>query len=46
MMRVGMAADHGGFALKDQIAGVLREEGYEVVDFGAYILNPEDDDPD
>jgi ribose 5-phosphate isomerase B len=41
-----MAADHGGFALKEQLAAVLREEGYEVVDFGAYILNPEDDYPD
>lgn len=46
MMRVGMAADHGGFALKEQISEVLRGEGYEVVDFGAYILNPEDDYPD
>ncbi len=46
MIRVGMAADHGGFALKEQLAAVLREEGYEVVDFGAYILNPEDDYPD
>src|ERR1019366_883832 len=46
MMRVGMAADHGGFTLKGQVAGLLRGSGYEVVDFGAHELNPEDDYPD
>jgi ribose 5-phosphate isomerase B len=45
-MRVGIAADHGGFALKGQVAGSLRVSGYEVVDFGAHELNPEDDYPD
>ena len=46
MMRVGIAADHGGFALKGQVAESLRNLGHEVVDFGAYQLNPEDDYPD
>src|ERR1035441_7889538 len=46
MMRVGIAADHGGFALKEQLAEQLRGSGYEVVDFGAHELNPEDDYPD
>ena len=46
MMRVGIAADHGGFALKEQLAESLRGSGYEVVDFGAHQLNPEDDYPD
>ena len=45
-MRVGIAADHGGFALKEQLAESLRGSGYEVVDFGAHQLNPEDDYPD
>jgi ribose 5-phosphate isomerase B len=46
MMRVGLAADHGGFTLKGQVAELLRGSGYEVVDFGAHELNPEDDYPD
>ena len=31
MMRVGIAADHGGFALKEQVEESLRRSGYEVV---------------
>ena len=46
MIRVGIAADHGGFALKVHVAESLRGSGYEVVDFGAYQLDPEDDYPD
>jgi ribose 5-phosphate isomerase B len=45
-MRVGIAADHGGFDLKEQIAEALRAADYEVVDFGAQKLNPADDYPD
>ncbi len=39
-MRVGIASDHGGFALKEQIAESLRSSAYEVVDFGAYQRIP------
>jgi ribose 5-phosphate isomerase B len=46
MMRVGIAADHGGFELKELLAKALRDLGYEVIDFGAFGLNPEDDYPD
>jgi len=46
MMRVGIAADHGGFELKELLAKALRDLGYEVIDFGASSLNPEDDYPD
>jgi ribose 5-phosphate isomerase B len=46
MMRVGIAADHGGFTLKEQLAKSLRGSGYEVVDFGAHQMDPEDDYPD
>jgi len=46
MMRVGIAADHGGFALKDQLEQALVSSGYLVVDFGAHHLNPTDDYPD
>jgi ribose 5-phosphate isomerase B len=41
-----MAADHGGFALKEELAAQLRSAGHEVVDFGAHRLDPEDDYPD
>jgi ribose 5-phosphate isomerase B len=46
MMPVGIAADHGGFTLKEQLAKSLRGSGYEVVDFGAHQMDPEDDYPD
>ena len=42
-MRVGIASDHGGFVLKEQIAELLRGAGHEVVDFGANQLSPGDD---
>ena len=45
-MRVGIASDHGGFALKEQIANLLRGAAHEVVDFGAVQPNPGDDYPD
>src|SRR5229473_1127267 len=45
-MRVGIATDHGGFGLKEELLAYLREAGHEVVDVGAYSLNPGDDYPD
>jgi len=33
-MRIALAADHAGFALKDELAGWLREAGHDVVDLG------------
>ena len=45
-MRVGIASDHGGFVLKEQIANLLRDAAYEVVDFGAPHPSPGDDYPD
>ena len=45
-MRVGIATDHGGFDLKEEVIAHLREAGHEVVDFGAHNLNPGDDYPD
>ena len=33
-LRVGVAADHGGFALKEHLVVMLREAGHEVIDFG------------
>jgi ribose 5-phosphate isomerase B len=45
-MRVGIASDHGGIALKEELLSRLREARYEVVDFGAFTQNPDDDYPD
>ena len=45
-MRIGIAADHGGFALKEVLKADLRGEGHEVVDFGAPELETGDDYPD
>ncbi len=44
--RIGIAADHGGFELKEQLKEMLISEGYEVVDFGAHELMQGDDYPD
>jgi len=46
MMRIGVAADHGGFELKAQLTAALKAAGYEVADFGAHELVPGDDYPD
>jgi ribose 5-phosphate isomerase B len=46
MMRIGIAADHGGFELKGEVHALLRSKGYEVEDFGAYRLDSTDDYPD
>jgi len=46
MMRIGIAADHGGSPLKEQISEMLRASGHGVVDFGASRLGPDDDYPD
>lgn len=45
-MRVGIAADHGGYNLKEKLARALKESSYETVDFGAIALEPDDDYPD
>ncbi len=45
-MKIGFAADHGGYILKDPILQGLRDAGHELRDFGAYGLNPGDDYPD
>lgn len=45
-MRVGVATDHGGFGLKEDLVARLRAVGHEVVDFGAHRLDPDDDFPD
>ena len=45
-MRVGVAADHGGFALKAEVVEWLRSAKHEAIDFGAYALDQDDHYPD
>lgn len=43
---IGVAADHGGYELKEHLVGNLRKTGYEVVDFGSHEMVIGDDYPD
>jgi ribose 5-phosphate isomerase B len=45
-MHIGIATDHGGFELKEELAAKLREAGHKITDFGAHKLTPDDDYPD
>ena len=45
-MHLGIATDHGGFRLKEDLLARLRGAGHDVLDFGAAALNPDDDYPD
>ena len=35
-MKISMASDHGGYALKEEIKAYLAEQGHEVEDFGCH----------
>lgn len=45
-MKIYLAADHAGFALKEKVKEFLLGEGYEVEDCGAHEFNKNDDYPD
>ena len=45
-MKVILAADHGGFNLKEALKAYLLTQSYEVEDEGAHTLDPADDYPD
>jgi RpiB/LacA/LacB family sugar-phosphate isomerase len=45
-MQIGIAADHGGFTMKERMAAALRDAGHDITDFGASGLDPDDDYPD
>ncbi len=45
-MKVGIASDHGGFALKQELIAKLGAAGHVVTDFGARRADPGDDYPD
>src|SRR6185437_14051064 len=45
-MKIRIAADHGGFELKNTMKPFLERKGFEVKDFGAHQLDNGDDYPD
>ena len=45
-MRVGIATDHGGFDLKEDLLKQLQAAGHEIIDFGADKMSSDDDYPD
>ena len=45
-MKLVIASDHAGFPLKQEVCAHLAQGGHEVVDLGAYQVDPEDDYPD
>ena len=44
-MKIYLASDHAGFALKEKIKTFLISKNYEVEDCGDFAPNPEDDYP-
>jgi ribose 5-phosphate isomerase B len=45
-MKVALAADHGGYPLKAEIAELIKSLGHEVLDLGAHQFDKDDDYPD
>ena len=41
-MKIALACDHGGYALKEKIRGWLADAGHEVRDFGCYSADSVD----
>lgn len=41
-MKIVVGSDHAGFPLKQEIAGLLRDEGHEVLDVGTHSTAPVD----
>ena len=45
-MKLVIASDHAGFSLKEEVRAYLTKGGHEVIDLGAYKVEPLDDYPD
>ncbi|MEX2430487.1 MAG: ribose-5-phosphate isomerase [Dehalococcoidia bacterium] len=45
-MRIALGADHAGFSLKQELAGILEAAGHELLDLGAHEYDAQDDYPD
>ena len=45
-MKLVIASDHAGFDLKEEVRAYLTKCGHEVLDLGAFRIEPQDDYPD
>ena len=45
-MKIAVACDHAGYPLKSSVVALIEELGYDLLDLGAYKLDPLDDYPD
>jgi ribose 5-phosphate isomerase B len=46
MANIVVAADHGGFALKQSLVPLLQSDGHKIIDLGAHEFLQDDDYPD
>ena len=45
-MKIYIGTDHAGYVLKEALVKSLKEQGYDVMDMGAFKYDEEDDYPD
>jgi ribose 5-phosphate isomerase B len=45
-VKLVIASDHAGFPLKEEVRAYLAKSGHEVLDLGAFKIEPQDDYPD
>ena len=45
-MKLVISSDHAGFPLKEEVREYLEKAGHDIVDLGAYSVDPLDDYPD
>jgi ribose 5-phosphate isomerase B len=45
-LKLVISSDHAGFPLKEEVRDYLAKAGHEVIDLGAYEVDPLDDYPD
>jgi len=45
-LKLVIASDHAGFSLKQEVCAYLSKSGHEVIDLGAFKMEPQDDYPD
>ena len=45
-MKLVIASDHAGFALKEEVRAYLAKGEHEIIDLGAFRCEPQDDYPD
>jgi ribose 5-phosphate isomerase B len=44
-MRVYLGSDHAGYELKMHLVSYLAQQGYDIIDVGPHLYDPEDDYP-